>query len=917
MTTSIPTRRPARRSPLRISPIAAACSILLMAVGTAQAQQADAQSVVVTGIRRGIETSVTTKRNSDSIVEAVSSEDIGKLPDVSIAESLARLPGVTGQRVAGRTQVITIRGLSPDFTGTTLNGREQVSTGDNRSVEFDQFPSELINAAIVYKTPDASLVGQGVSGTIDLKTIRPLDLSSRAVRFNARAESNSNGAANANTSATGNRLSASYVDQFANRTVGVALGFAHLDSPGQDLHYKAWGFQTDDNCLAHQADWGCGPVTGLPKGATYLNGFEVEAVSRSQKRDGLMGVLEYKPNKDLHSTLDLYYSKFDKTESMRGLMGSLGDGWGSPGNTLTNPGTTVVGGSTTLLTSGTFGGVRNMVVRNDLNTRSDELKSLGWNTEAKVGSGWTAVADLSYSSAKREENVIETYAGINPTLSSFATSVPAGAGFPSLVPNVNYADPTKVLLSDPAGWGHDGLWKKPKTNDELKALRLEAKKDLSGSFSSIDFGVNHTTRTKFREMNEQTTNLKNSRAPVAVSSNLLQSPTSLAFAGIPGVLAYDVMGSLGKYYDVAPTAQDQITSRNYDISEKVSTAYAKLGIDTKLGNVPVRGNVGLQLVNTEQSSHGWSKLSGVYSEVTRGASYSDVLPSLNLSFDLGGDRKLRLGLAKTLSRGRMDDMRAGADVNVTKDPSGKTTWSGSGGNPELQPWRAKSLDLSFEQYLGKRSYVAAAAFYKKLDTYIYTQKLAGSFAAFPNTSGLPTPQDSMGIFERPMNGQGGKVSGIELSSSMDAGLVSKSLDGFGLVASGSYTESSIRPDGPGTTIKLPGLSGVVASLAAYYEKDGFQVRISERYRSEFRGEVTGLYNARQFTDILADRQVDAQVAYEFRTGGLKGFSVLLQVNNLLDSPYATKQGNGFGDVVAPLEYNKYGRQVLLGVSYKL
>ena len=97
----------------------------------------------------------------------------GKLPDVSIGESIARLPGLAAQRVAGRAQVISVRGLSPDFATTLLNGREMVSTGDNRSVEFDQYPSELLSGVTVYKTPDAGLVGQGLSGTLDMQTVRP------------------------------------------------------------------------------------------------------------------------------------------------------------------------------------------------------------------------------------------------------------------------------------------------------------------------------------------------------------------------------------------------------------------------------------------------------------------------------------------------------------------------------------------------------------------------------------------------------------------------------------------------------------------------------------------------------------------------------------------------------------------------
>ena len=143
-------------------------------------------TVVVTGIRGGIERAIDTKKNATSIVEAVSAEDIGKLPDVSIAESIARLPGLAAQRVAGRAQVISVRGLSPDFATTLLNGRELVSTGDNRSVEFDQYPSELVAGVTVYKTPDAALVGQGLSGTLDMRTVRPLDYDKSVLAVSGR-----------------------------------------------------------------------------------------------------------------------------------------------------------------------------------------------------------------------------------------------------------------------------------------------------------------------------------------------------------------------------------------------------------------------------------------------------------------------------------------------------------------------------------------------------------------------------------------------------------------------------------------------------------------------------------------------------------------------------------------------------------
>jgi TonB-dependent receptor len=155
-------------------------ALLFVSAGTAFAQDAkpvaqSLETVTITGIRRGIEAAISVKKNSTSIVEAVSAEDIGKLPDNSIAESIARLPGLAAQRVGGRAQVISVRGLSPDFATTLLNGRELVSTGDNRSVEFDQYPSELLSGVTIYKTPDAGWSGQGLSGTIDMQTVRPLN----------------------------------------------------------------------------------------------------------------------------------------------------------------------------------------------------------------------------------------------------------------------------------------------------------------------------------------------------------------------------------------------------------------------------------------------------------------------------------------------------------------------------------------------------------------------------------------------------------------------------------------------------------------------------------------------------------------------------------------------------------------------
>ncbi|MES2161244.1 MAG: TonB-dependent receptor [Pseudomonadota bacterium] len=897
---------------LALTPIAAACAALAFASAPAWAQQGpsagaddkEVQSVVVTGIRRSIETSMAVKRDADSIVEAITAEDIGKLPDVSIAESIARLAGLTAQRVEGRAQVISIRGLAPDFSGTLMNGRELVSTSNNRGAEYDQYPSELINGVTVYKTPDASLAGGGLSGTVDLHTVRPLDIRERTIVFNARGEHNSNGKLNSNTPANGNRVSASYVDQFMNNTLGVAFGYAHLDSPGQQQEYKSWWWGTDNK---------------LPKGdedVVALKGAEVTATSRKQKRDGLMGVLEYRPTKEFRTSLDLYYSEFKEDTTMRGMMWNSHQ-WSDV--TYTNPQIQTIGG-TRLLVGGSLVNLE-PIVRNDFNTRKDQLGAVGWNNTYKKD-GWTLVGDASYSSAKRRETVLETYAGLGPagshiTDNNFKFQIPTASGLPTFTPSINFADPAIIKLTDVGGWGKDADMHHPVVEDKLGSIKFSAKRDLEGMFRNMEGGVNYSKREKTHADTNNYWNLKNGRAPAVVSSDLIQPSTSLAFAGIPSVLTYDVMGALGKYYTMQPARPDDQALQDWGVTEKVTTAYARLGIDTDVGPFPLRGNIGLQAVNVDQKSRGATVNAGKLGSITGGANYTDVLPSLNLNFDLGkylDTTNLRFGAAKTVARPQMQDMRAGVSGGVDATTR---MWNGSGGNPQLEPWRANSYDLSMEKYIGKRSYIAAALWYKKLQSYIYNQQTAFSFAGFPNPSGVVPLQD-IGTLNRPTNGAGGLVKGVELSGALDGGLLYAPLEGFGVTGSMSGTESSIHPNGPGTKEKLPGLSGVVSNFTVYYEKSGYQARASRRYRSAYRGEVTGLFAQRSFSEILAERQIDLQLGYAIEEGRYKGLSFLFQVNNLNNSPYQTRQGDAFsGGSYAPERYTTYGRQFLLGLNYKL
>ncbi len=931
---SNPTPRNSSKSApaFKAKPVALACAMAVLTAGAAYAQQSTDSlgTVTVTGIRAGIESAIALKRNADSIVEAVSAEDIGKLPDASIADSIARLPGLAAQRVDGRASAISIRGLGPDFAGAVLNGREVVSSGDGRAAEYDQFPSELIHQVLVYKTPDAALVGQGLSGTVDIRPVMPLDSRGRQVSVSVRGEQNSLGQLSPQGGANmGNRVSASYVNQFADNTVGLALGFAHLDSPGQSKKYEAWKYGD------YVGQWGAG-ATGVPTAgggkALFAQGMEASVTSSKQVRDGLMAVLELRPNKDVHSVVDLYYSKFDQDRVSNFWAADIGL-W-SGGGQFSNVGTSNVNGNT-IIDSGTVAGGRNLVYEKNWH-RSDDITSLGWKNEIKLNDKWTGTTDLGLSRAKRSETYIQSVAkGQAGGPMSFSGLGSTGNQTWSTTENLTSA--SNVLLTNDPNWAE---MRTPSYQDDIKTLRLSAKRDLEVSiFSALEAGLNYAQRDKDVQSNAYSLALASNN--VAIPASALRGPVNINVGGANvNTVSWDIPSMMNLYTQAAKDPWSAL-SNTFGVHEKVTTAFAKLSLDTALGAVPLRGNVGLQAVHTEQSSTGmqWNDGgtpgapgAGALIAVSGSADYNDYLPSLNLVANLSPELIARFGLAKAMARPRMDDMRAGADQpKLTAVAPGSTIgqWSaGAGGKPDLQPWRAQSVDFSLEKYFGKSSYVAGAAFYKKLDSFIYRQETVRDFSMFKNYSNL-TPgcapsnlgcNANLGTVSTQTNGQGGEVWGLEISASLEGALLSPALKGFGVIVSESGTNNSLPSDKNGNKIYLDGFSGNVNSLTLYYEDQGFSSRISRRSRSAFTATTRSvLLNTESNTQIDAETQVDLQVGYAFNSGAYKGLSVLLQVNNVTDAPAVQTRGpevggNALG--LLPWKTENFGRSMMLGATYK-
>ena len=368
---------------------------------------------------------------------------------------------------------------------------------------------------------------------------------------------------------------------------------------------------------------------------------------------------------------------------------------------------------------------------------------------------------------------------------------------------------------------------------------------MDGPIGSIDFGVQFDSRTKSR--------INSDEGFLDLASGELSqefTPTGAVTIpfGLPAIATFDPvqMFARGTYRRV-DNFHGNVLAGDWSVGEVVSLAYLRFGIDTMVGDTPLTGNLGVQVVRTDQSSIGSSarNAQGLSAEavgqqsVSSGASYTDYLPILNLNFLVADGQFVRFGLARTLARARMDEMRASRSVNFN--------------------------------------------------------------ASLVNSTD-------------PANGEGGVLSGLELSLQVAGEVLTQSLQGFGAVLNASFTHSEIERGTGDSSTPLPGLSDTVDSLTLYYEQGGFSARVSRNHRSDFLGEVQGFGSSRTLRFIAGENLVDAQVSYSFAEGGRwDGLTLYLQGTNLTNEPFTGFLNNDHRQVK---DWQEYGATYFFGGSYR-
>ena len=862
------------------------------------------------------------KRFSDSVVEVISSDDLGILPDVSITDSLVRLPGVAASRDRGNASRISIRGMGPRLNVATMNNREIVSAEPSRDVRFEQFPAELIDSVQVYKSPIASRAEGGISGLVNMDFVSPLSKDERKLSVSGDYMHNELGDDLPGTDGNGHKLSFGYIDQFSD-TFGVAFGLTYQDQPSLERGVESWDYNNADN----RGDLN---ENGKPEDAPW--GVMAKSKRGTNERIGGLAIVEWKPSERLSLKGDLFYSQFDieeRDDQMGpGNLGNWADdgsgprGWAAGAYDASSIDPTFItkaDGSEQIVAGSQFNAGLNVAIPTWFQT--NEMLSTGLNG-IYVGDVWKVTADVGYSEASIESvwvRINPIYQGGDYDLGFDVTSgtpeIIAHSGDVSSPENYSLGAESEVWYeTSPGVWEPtiefspstmDGIGDKELT-DEMVNINLDFERDIEwGIFETLSFGGRYTDRTKENNQIEDW-----SRSAIQ-DHGLTDYGMSYDIGGgynVPEIYSYknwDEVANVafgGSNNPGDRSNKDLIAS--WELNETNTAAYVMLNMTGDIGDIPFTGNVGLRYAKTEVESIGhqqgtewtqdgdgnWNPPSP--ESVVVNHDYDEWLPSLNMIFNITDDSQIRLGLARTMARPPLLEMRTGFSIDTTALPP-----TANGGNPTLDPYIANQIDLGYEYYWGDESAATINFFYKDLESHI---GLANDTVNF---------EGNEYAFTGPVNGDGGTIQGFEVLYQQSFDMLPAPFDGLGVFANYSYTDSDVMEFKPeGNPYNLGGLSQDVANLTLWYEKHGFDARVSYNYRSEYTGINSWVPSRVNLND--AESTVDASIGYQVT----KNLKLTLQGQNLTNEASVSYWDN---DPQKPAFNVEWGRRILVGFQYNM
>lgn len=885
--------------------------------GTSEDSTGSDGDIVVTGIRRSLESSQAIKRNSDAIVDAIVAEDIGKLPDVTASASLARLPGIQVSRGAGEAADVRLRGL-PDLS-TTYNGRD-IFTGIGRGVALQDFPAAQIAALEAYKSSTANLIEGGIGGQINVRSRRPLDFDGLelfgAVQGNDYEQSTK-------TKVNGNVL-------ISNRwktgigEIGALISASYTSTDYIDVAREA------DQFIATAT-----PAQTSVPGLRYPPTYRIANSGKDFYRPSVTYALQWKPSSELEFYSDGLFQGFRGKANDRLFQVPIN---GSFSNVVLMPDTNQAQSMTVTPTSVP------LAFQSGTNERTDTY-------QIAAGAVWTPERtrvsfDFSYGNSRYSlsQTNLDTALNIAPTFDiDYDTSAKAGG------PVLEFRD---FNPTDPSAYIFRGLFDRRyyATSEDIQTrldVEYETNLDL---LTRLQFGLRYSDRNggerngdRYSSVDpvtgQQFTALNiplNQVADVVISPAAFRFDDAQQFRRFITVTPESIRRNADALRQLVgfPTGEPPINDlQRFDATEKSYTFYGqgKYGFD--VAGLTVDGLVGLRVVRTKTSVAGTLRtetpVAGqpndvIFTPVSAGRNYIDYLPNVSARVELNEGLQLRLAYTQTRSRPNFFQLTPTSTVSSVGADNYVNI---SSGNPDLKPLESNNYDISLEYYPTKSSSATVAVFRRGLR----------GFISDVQTVALTDPNDpTIGgtRFNRPENGGRGRIQGVEVAgqTTLDFGFVPDWARYFGFAASYTYLDATSalpgnNPPIPGDlSLTLPGqraLGGVSKhsyNLIGFYERPEFSVRLGYNWRSRF---VAGYRNP---PNLPADNPVEFdRPQYEEARGVLdlgatvtpvRNVTVAFDIANLLGNPRQVTnpynpQGDSFPERVVYLE-----RIYSLGVRFR-
>ncbi|NRQ43630.1 TonB-dependent receptor [Rheinheimera sp. YQF-2] len=884
----------------------------------AQVQEEDIEVITVTGGFRGsLASALNQKRFETGSTDTIKAEDIADFPDLNLAESLQRIPGVAISRAAGEGRQISVRGLGPDFTRVRINGMEAQSTsggtdqigGANRGrgFDFNTFSSDLFSELTVRKTASANIEEGSLGATVDLRTARPFDYDGLTFAANVQAGYNDL------SEEVDPKASFLVSNIFADGKFGALFSLAMSERNVKDEGASTvrWDNVNDFGSYQGAEPTDANPV--IPELDAINDAFRprlprYDSYTHNVKRTGAAAAFEFRPSMETRFNLDILYAKDDSTRNEIFTQGILnGNSQAARMNVLDYE----IDDSNTA----TYAAFENATVRNE--NRYDELGTefLQFSLSAQHQLTDDLKIDGMIGRAKSEfDNPIQTTVVMEKSGVDFSYNY---RGSKRQSPELLFGSG----VFDAEGWSTNSVRLRPlgaENTFDNAALNLEY---VLSENLTLRGGLHYKT-FEF-ETREARRSSENAGGVVMTPDLIMSYNSGLGSQGawlVPDLAAidaaYDIYSNIGAF---EVSIENRLVD-NYSAEEKTLGAYVQLAFETEVGDTVIRGDVGGRYVKTDQSSTAWAKLGGVDELITAKHDYNDFLPSLNLVFEPLEDVIIRFGYAEVMARAGLGSLRPNVSVSV----SGGSR-SVSGGNPTLEPTKAKTYDLGLELYFDNESLLGVAVFRKEIDSYVQGLRETKPFTetGLPIQAAIDACNAGPGYgadcnenvewqTNTPLNGPGGNLYGFEVQYQMPFTFLPEGWDRFGFIGNFTYVKAQldyVNADGQIlATRDLQGLSENTRSATLYYEDDKFSARVSLTDRSEYLTNAIGRNN-NDMEGTNATRNIDAALSYQL-TDKWKVSLEALNLTDEVDDQWVDSSGNRL------TYYHATGRQYYLGAQYK-